>query len=150
MPHSRPNVSPPRRARRGSQAVEFALTLPVLVTMLLALVDYGWFFLRQAMVVNTVRESMRFGAMQTPDVGDLPGDCSPCTSGAADAIVTSLATYGIVVDASQVTPTIIAVEGTCALSLTPTIPFDPMTGFVPTPDAFDVNAVSYLPNVTGC
>lgn len=139
-----------RRLRRGSQAVEFALVLPVLVTMLLALVDYGWFFLRQALVVNSVRESLRFGSMQSPDAGDADGDCSPCTTGTADRIVSALATYSIVIDASEVTPTIIEVEGTCALSLTPTIPFEPMVGFVPTPASFDVNAVAYLPNVIGC
>lgn len=147
MTHSRPSS---RRFRRGSQAVEFALVLPVLVGMLLALVDYGWFFLRQALVVNAVREAMRFGSIQSPDAADAEGDCSPCTSGTAEQIVATLATYDIIIDATEVTPTIIAVESTCALSLTPTIPFDPMVGFVPTPNTFDVNAISYLPNVTGC
>ena len=108
--------------------------------MLLGLVDFGWFFLRQALVVNSVRESMRFGALQTPDDADPAGECSPCTDGAATQIVSALAAYGIVVDASEVTPTILAVDGTCAMELDPTILFEPMTGFVPTPNAFDVDA----------
>ncbi|GDX79568.1 hypothetical protein LBMAG42_13790 [Deltaproteobacteria bacterium] len=140
----------PRRFRRGSQVVEFALVLPILCAMVLGLVDYGWFFLQQSMVTNSIREAMRYGAIQTPAAGDLTGECSTCVDGAAAEIVTQLAVYGIVVAQSDVTPTIVNVAGTCALSLNPTIAFDPVAGFVPTPDAFDVNAITYLQNVTGC
>jgi Flp pilus assembly protein TadG len=118
--------------------------------MLLGLVDYGWYFLRQSMVVNAVRESMRLGSLQTPDAADATGDCSSCKSLAAGEIVSLLAEIGIVVDASEVTPSIENVSGTCALTLSPTIAFEPLAGFVATPDIFDVNAVAFLPNVTGC
>lgn len=136
--------------RRGSQVVEFALVLPILCAMVLGLVDYGWFFLQQSMVTNSVREAMRFGAIQTPASGDLTGECSTCVDGAAEEIVTNLAVYGIVVAQADVTPTIVNVAGTCALQLSPTIAFDPVAGFVPTPPSFDVNAITYLQNVTGC
>ncbi len=130
--------------------VEFALVLPILCTMVLGLVDYGWFFLQQSMVTNSIREAMRYGAIQTPASGDLTGECSTCVDGAAAEIVSQLAVYGIVVAQADVTPTIVNVAGTCALQLNPTIPFDPVAGFVPTPDLFDVNAISFLQNVTGC
>lgn len=139
-----------RRRRKGSNAVEFALTLPVLTVMILGLVDYGWFFLRQSLVVNSVREAMRYGAIQTPASGDATGDCSTCTDGAAAEIVTLLGEIDITVSAADVTPTIVNISGTCAMQLTPTIPFEPLAGFVPVPAAFDVNAIAFLQNVTGC
>jgi Flp pilus assembly protein TadG len=139
-----------RASRRGSQAVEFALTLPILSRLRLGLVDYGWYFLRQSMVVNSVREAMRLGAMQTPDSTDLPGDCTACKSLTAGQIVSSLADVGITVTAAEVTPSIENVAGTCALTLAPTIEFEPLAGLVATPDRYDVNAISFLTNVTGC
>lgn len=139
-----------RSSRRGSQAVEFALTLPILSMLLLGLVDYGWYFLRQSMVVNAVRESMRLGAMQTPDSTDVAGDCTSCKSLAASQIVSSLADVGITVTAAEVTPSIENVSGACALTLSPTIEFDPLAGLVATPDLYDVNAIAFLTNVSGC
>lgn len=150
MPMSSTRPVANRRRRHGSNAVEFALTLPVLTVMLLGLVDYGWFFLRQSLVVNAVRESMRFGAIQTPDAGDPTGECSTCTDGAATRMVALLGELDIVVAAADVTPTIVNIEDTCAMQLTPTIPYDPLAGFVPVPAAFDVNAIVFLQNVTGC
>jgi Flp pilus assembly protein TadG len=140
----------PRGSRRGSQAVEFALTLPLLSMLLLGLVDYGWYFLRQSMVVNAVREAMRLGALQTPESTDVDGDCTKCKSMAASQIASSLADVGITVSASEVTPAIENVSGTCALTLSPVIVFEPLAGFVATPDLYDVNAIAFLPNVTGC
>ena len=139
-----------RNGRKGSQAIEFALTLPILTMLLLGLVDYGWYFLRQSMVVNAVRESMRLGSLQSPDSADPAGDCTDCKSLTAAQIVSTLADVGITVSEAEVTPSIENVAGTCALTLSPIIEFEPLAGFVATPDRFDVNAIAFLPNVTGC
>ena len=146
----RPDPQPCRRLRRGSQAVEFALTLPVLTVMLLGLVDYGWFFLQQSLVANAMREAMRYGAIQKPATGDAAGTCTPCRTSTATEAVVLLGNYGITVHPADVTPTIVKVGTTCALSLTPTVPYTPMAGLVPVPASFDIDSIAFLQNVTGC
>jgi len=138
------------RRRRGSNAVEFALTLPILITLLLGLVDYGWFFLRQALIVNAAREAVRAGSLQSPADTDASGQCSTCIDEAKADFQTLLTAYGIPVAPGLVNPTVVAVSGTCALSLAPSIPFTPLAGFVPTPAEYDVNTIMFLQNVTGC
>jgi Flp pilus assembly protein TadG len=55
----------PRSSRRGSQAVEFALVLPVLVLMIGGIVDYGWYFTQSLTVVAAARDGARAGASLT-------------------------------------------------------------------------------------
>ncbi len=56
-----------RRNQRGSNAVEFALTLPVLVVMLSGLIDYGWYFSQHQAVLSAVREATRAGTLAGED-----------------------------------------------------------------------------------
>lgn len=52
-----------RLRRTGASAVEFALTLPVLVTLLSAVADYGWYFFQRTTVVNVARDATRLGVV---------------------------------------------------------------------------------------
>jgi Flp pilus assembly protein TadG len=54
-------------SERGAAAVEFALVLPLLITAMLAIIDYGFGFFRQQIVTNAAREGARAGATQ-PDI----------------------------------------------------------------------------------
>ncbi len=56
-----------RQKRRGANAIEFALTFPVLVLMLAAMVDYGWYFGQRQWVLGAVREASRAGALASQD-----------------------------------------------------------------------------------
>ena len=51
-----------RFARRGGQVVEFALLLPVLVTLASAVVDYGWYFLNIARFTAAIQDASRVGS----------------------------------------------------------------------------------------
>lgn len=52
----------PNHRRRGAAAVEFALTAPLLLLILSAVLDYGWYLSRMAAVLQSVREGARIGS----------------------------------------------------------------------------------------
>ena len=54
------NHRPPHR--RGANAIEFALVLPVLFGLMGAIMDYGWYFHRQLVLVGIVRDATRAAA----------------------------------------------------------------------------------------
>lgn len=54
------------RSRRGANAIEFALTAPIFFGIMLALMDYGWFFANQAGLDNATANGCREGALQDP------------------------------------------------------------------------------------
>ena len=56
-----------RQRRGGAQALEFALTLPVLLLLVSGIVDYGWFFVRQFQVEDAIREGARLGVTMKLD-----------------------------------------------------------------------------------
>ena len=45
----------PSRDRRGAQAVEFVMILPILIMLVSATIDYGWYF-QQAMLMSTATQ----------------------------------------------------------------------------------------------
>jgi Flp pilus assembly protein TadG len=58
------------RARRGANAVEFALTLPVFLMLVLGTMDYGLIFMTQAGLDSAVSIGCREGAMVDPLLAD--------------------------------------------------------------------------------
>ena len=54
--------------RSGATAVEFALTLPVLVLTTGAVFDYGLFTYRQNTLAHALRDAVRIGIMGDPNV----------------------------------------------------------------------------------
>lgn len=57
----------PRRAgRRGAEIIEFALILPLLLTMLLGIIEYGLMFSQMLSVQSATRDAARWAA--TPGV----------------------------------------------------------------------------------
>jgi Flp pilus assembly protein TadG len=49
---------------RGAAAVEFAIVLPVLLTILCGTIDWGYYFFTREVVVNASREGARVGTLQ--------------------------------------------------------------------------------------
>ena len=47
--------------RRGSTAIEFALTLPLLFVIVAGILEYGWYLFQLSSVVHAVRDGTRIG-----------------------------------------------------------------------------------------
>ncbi|MCH8969549.1 MAG: pilus assembly protein [Planctomycetes bacterium] len=58
-------------ARRGTAAVEAALMLPMVMFMTLALVTYGWIFIKSAQITNAARQGARVAARADAEDADL-------------------------------------------------------------------------------
>jgi Flp pilus assembly protein TadG len=74
-----------QRTRRGANAVEFALTLPIFLALVLGTMDYGLIFMTQAGLDSAVSIGCREGAMIDPLLAD--------PTSVAKANVTDLAKY---------------------------------------------------------
>lgn len=51
------------RSERGAAALEFALILPVLLTVVFGIIEFGWTFNQQISLSNAARESARYMAI---------------------------------------------------------------------------------------
>jgi TadE-like protein len=58
------------RQQRGANAIEFALTLPAFLALVLGAMEYGVIFMTQAGLDNAVSIGCREGAMVDPLIGD--------------------------------------------------------------------------------
>lgn len=58
-------------ARRGNNLVEFAMVLPLLLTMFLGIFDFGWILHQQIALDNATREGARRGAVGASDTAIL-------------------------------------------------------------------------------
>src|SRR6267142_1730292 len=56
----------PRDRQRGTAAVEFALVFPLLLTLVLGAIDWGWYFFIDQLVTNSAREGARAGTLLPP------------------------------------------------------------------------------------
>lgn len=119
-----------RRNRKGSNAVEFALSMPILAILLLGVMDYGWMFTRTQAVVAAAREGARAAALDSGNTGDPEGACSARG-------VSALTDLGYNASDITVTPTLNAGTGTETdprrLTCTVTFAYEPLIGFVPGP-----------------
>lgn len=52
-----------RHSQRGASAVEFALILPLLLSVIFAIIDFGWWFFTDMHVTNAARDGARRGAV---------------------------------------------------------------------------------------
>lgn len=69
MPSVRAAATGRPRRSRGSNLVEFAMVLPVLLTMFMGVFDFGWVLHQQIALDNATREGARRGAIGTNDAG---------------------------------------------------------------------------------
>jgi len=79
---------------RGASAVEFGLVLPLLVLVLMGILDWGYYFFTEQVVVNAAREGARAGSLQALDDAAAQAD-------AQAAALTFVANGGL--DASKAT-----------------------------------------------
>jgi len=55
-----------RRARRGSNSIEFALTLPIFIGIMFVIIDFGWYFANRAIFDIAVHSGCREGSLVDP------------------------------------------------------------------------------------
>ena len=55
-----------RARQRGAAAVEFALVLPLFLTLVLGAIDWGWYFFIDQLVTDCAREGARAGSLLPP------------------------------------------------------------------------------------
>jgi uncharacterized membrane protein len=119
--------------RRAGAAVEFALTLPVLLLLLAGVIDYGWYFFVQGAVLNAAKDAVRMGVVA--DAGEDPGTLAEQVMGQV------LEDAGLPCDGTcTVTGSILAISGYRLLEVEVDRPFEPIVGLIPTPAS---NAVNY-------
>ncbi len=85
-------MRPFQRQRRGANAVEFALTLPIFLLLLGGIVDFGWMFYYKAALNSAVYDACRAGV--TRDPGEGRADISVVYQRANTALEQSLAEVG--------------------------------------------------------
>ncbi len=120
-----------KKAARGVAAVEFALVLPALLTVLLGTIDWGYYFFLREVVTNASREGARAGTLQSSD--------ALASSQAATAAQNYLTSAGLSASNSTVTPTV----STGSVAVAVTYPAGSVTGFLTAflPTQIQANAV---------
>jgi len=125
------------RTRRGANAVEFALIAPLLVVMLAGVTDYGWYFGERIALVAAVRDATRVGVTTSQDDVRTPEET------AEDALIAALLDNGYQGDVYLD----IALQGSApdqALSVSAALPYQPLIGIVPSPEAVRSSMVMRL------
>lgn len=56
-----------KRRRPGAVLVEFALSVPILLTFLIGIIDIGWLYNHQLILTNAAREGSRLGTLGRTD-----------------------------------------------------------------------------------
>lgn len=113
------------RAGRGAAAVEFAITLPVLLLLLLGALEWGWYLRYEVAVVHVARDAACAGAL-TPASED-PGGVAEAR--AWDAI----AETHLDPATARITGTVAASVYGPVLTLDVEVPYEPLIGLIPMP-----------------
>lgn len=147
--------STPRTARltsrRGAEALEFALVLPIFLTLLAGTFDYGMLFFTQFRVNAELHTALRWGALQMPsELEREVGGCDACISEAALDAETALQSIGITMTSRALTPSLVQLDGTCALVLEAAIPHRPLVGLFTVPESYTVKSALPTQQVTQC
>ena len=56
--------------RRGANAIEYALTVPVLIAIVFGLIEFSWFFYGKSTVTTAVHDGCREGALVSVETND--------------------------------------------------------------------------------
>jgi Flp pilus assembly protein TadG len=133
-------MSSKRRTRyfqRGATVVEFALVLPLFVTMMMAIVEYGYGFARQQIVTNAAREGARAGALEENITN---------AKAKAKTVATTFLQNGFIACSNCVTTTGTVIQGSDAVQVAISIPWQSLTGFgfIPKPPHNAATAVMRL------
>lgn len=138
-----------RGRRRGANAVEFALVSPILLMLLGGTIDYGWYFWREALLINGLREAVRSGSLQQPGSNEV-GGCASCVAAATSAVNSELGQQGYGISLNATLQRIPASGTPCsyAVVVDAEIPHQRIMTLVPGPDQISVRVLSMAQNVS--
>lgn len=118
---------PARATQRGAAAIEFALVLPLFLTLVLGAIDWGWYFFIDQLVTNASREAARAGTMVPPRPTSTAGQAETAAENAGLAFL-----QRVRLNRTGVVATYTTVDGTDAIEVTVTYPVGSLTGFLRT------------------
>ncbi len=135
--------------RRGSNAIEFAFSMPILMALLFGVIEYGTMFNRMLSVRSATRDGARWGATPAFTVDTAPDF-------AVEQVRDSLALLGISCTEDDQRTGACTVEaesdpllGFQAITVTTTLVYSPITGgLLPTPPALVATASFVLGDQT--
>ncbi len=127
-----------RGARRGANAIEFALTMPVFLALVLGIMDYGYLYSIQAGLDNAVSLACREGSKIDPGSGGNPQSVAQADLNARSAYFCNGACVAAVTNLSTGAWAIPNKTLRCAITRTG---IQPLTGFVPYPTS--LSSTSY-------
>lgn len=58
-------------SRRGSEVIEFAVSLPILLILVSGMIDFGWYYFQQSRLHDAMRHGARVGAVTEQEDGPL-------------------------------------------------------------------------------
>jgi Flp pilus assembly protein TadG len=113
-----------RHRQRGAAAVEFALVLPLLLTLVLGAIDWGWYFFVDQLVTNAAREGARAGTLTPPTL--------PAADARTNAITNAAKVSNNYLQKVNLAQTgVVATTDGTSISVTITYPVGSLTGFLP-------------------
>jgi Flp pilus assembly protein TadG len=114
-----------RARQRGAVAVEFALILPLLLTLVLGTIDWGWYFFVDQLVTDCAREGARAGTLLPPRPTSTSAQAVAAAQLAGNSFLqrVNLTQQGVVA-------TVVTVDGVDAVQVTVTYPVRSLTGLL--------------------
>jgi len=123
------------QARRGAAAIEFALVAPVMLLMVTGVIEWGRYTNQQQVVLHAVREGARMGAGLTAGGVSDEQEVIDLLSISKDRTITILNEGGLDGTGATVVTDIERVDDVDMIRVTATVPYQPIVGLVPTPEA---------------
>ena len=117
-----------RRDRRGSTHLEFALTIPIYVMVLMGIVDAGWLYFQQSSLDGATRTACRGGTTVDPGVGMV--NIMNVYTFVSNAVPAELDAMGVDSSGLSISSTTSGSAPTRTLICTVQQPYSALTGFV--------------------
>ena len=118
-----------RDREKGASAVEFAIVVPLLLTLVFGIMETGWLFAQLVEVRNGAREGARMAVVDYPTPG----------SGDSGAIVTQVCSRATL-SADRASVTIVD-TGNDSAKVTVTQDYESLTGFLPMFNSVTITSV---------
>lgn len=114
--------------RRGGSAVEFALTLPIVIALVAVTVEWGWVLSQQAWIHAAARDSTRFAVELDPEDFDIETQAIQSAREWLDSY--QFDCVGVNCD---VRAAVVDIRGRDALTVAMDIEYRPIFGLIPVP-----------------